>query len=96
MSVVMQEIERRKEAINSYDAKVEKSARLKAEAEQLDKEIAETDIGKIQAEIYELTEDAKKLGYIEVETEAEEESEEKNAEVLDNSERAASVFTQSI
>lgn len=92
MSVVMQEIERRKEAINSYDAKVEKSARLKAEAEQLDKEIAETDIGKIQAEIYELTEDAKKLGYIEVE--AEEESEEKNAEVLDNSERAASVFTQ--
>ena len=93
----MQEIERRKEAIDSYDAKVEKSARLKAEAEQLDKEIAETDIGKIQAEIYELTEDAVKLGYIEVEPEADEQNDEENpAETVDNAERAASVFTQSV
>lgn len=93
MSVVIQEIERRKEAIESYDAKVEKSARLKAEAEQLDKEIAMTDIGKIQAEIYELTEDAIKLGYIESEPE---ESNEETDELVDNAERAANVFTESV
>ena len=95
MSVVMNEIERRKELLDSYEAKIEKSIRLKAEAEQLDKEIAATDVVEIKREIEELTEDAITLGYIKVEEpelpEVVEETEETVEEDL--SERATNVLT---
>lgn len=89
----MNEIKRRQDTLESYDLKVEKAALLKAEYEQLEKEIEATDVEQLHEEIKELTEDAIKLGYIEVEK-AEEPTEEQ-IETVDNAERAASVFTQS-
>ena len=64
MSVVMKEIERRQIEIASYEMKIEKAAKLRAEAEILEKEVANTDVTQLAAEIHELTEDAIKLGYI--------------------------------
>lgn len=77
MSVIMDELERRKTALATYDEKVEKLEQLQAEVAVLKKDVEETDILRINNEIAELTEDAMKLGYIErpvEETELEEET----------------------
>ena len=66
MSVVMKEIEKRQIIIAEHEMKIEKVAKLREEAEQLEREIAETDVTELKAEVEELTEDAIKLGYIEV------------------------------
>lgn len=99
MSVVVSEIKRREEQLNTYDEKVEKRFRLRAELEQLDKEIENTDILLIKQEIDELTKDAIALGYIDIEKDKSEDStstDECIDEQQDPAERAASVFTTSV
>lgn len=92
MSVIMNEIEKRQIALASYEMKVEKAEKMRAELEQLDKEIAETNINTLNEEIEELTEDAIKLGYIEAEV-VEDEVSEDDVSPTSNAERVANVFS---
>lgn len=98
MSVIMNELERRKKAVATYDEKVAKLEQMQAEVAILKKEVEETDIVKLNDEINELTEDAITLGYIpkpetdELEEEVESENVEE-AEEADVATRAANVFS---
>lgn len=94
MSVIMDELERRKKAVETYDEKVDKLEKLQADVAILKKEVEETDIVKLTNEIDELTEDAIQLGYIsKPEPEEVEETEEDVEEVEDAATRATNVFS---
>ena len=97
MSVIMNELERRKKAVATYDEKVAKLEQLQADVAILKKEVEETDIVKLNDEINELTEDAMALGYIakpEIDKSADEtETETEEVEEADAATRAANVFS---
>lgn len=97
MSVIMNELERRKKAVATYDEKVAKLEQLQADVAILKKEVEETDIVKLNDEINELTEDAMALGYIAKpetdETTDESEAESEEVEEADAATRAANVFS---
>lgn len=92
MNVILKELERRQKQLDEYEAKVERLNAMKTEVACLEKEVSETNTFELKDEIQELTEFAKKLGFIqepvveEVVSESVEETvEEQTEEVAENS-----------
>lgn len=89
MSVILNEIEKRKKQVETYGEKLEKIEALQAEVAVLKKEVEETDVNRINDEIEELTADAIALGYIE---KPEDENATEDSDEEDDVSRAESVF----
>lgn len=83
MSVILKEIEKRKQILSDYDSKVKKLNDLKTELAILEKEVSETNTFELKAEIDELTNYAIQLGHIVVPMESNSEETIENENVKD-------------